>query len=324
MSTKDFLEKDYYKVARRPQGRHGRRDQEGVPQARPQVPPRRQQGRRRAKAEERFKEISEAYDVLSDTKRRKEYDEARSLFGTGGSGRFRRPGTAAAGAGNGVPFDLGDLFGSSGGRRVRRRPRRRARRPVRPAAPAAATGRSRGAAPTSSPRSRCRSSEAVDGVTVPLRMTSERPVHGVPRHRRPRRHDAAHLPDLPGHRPDQPQPGRLRASPSRAATAGAAAWWSTTPARLLGQRPGHGHPHASGRASRPASTTASGSGSRARARPASAAGRPATSTSPCMSRRTRLFGRSGDNLTLTVPVTFSEAALGGEVKVPTLAGRRSR
>jgi molecular chaperone DnaJ len=34
----------------------------------------------------------------------------------------------------------------------------------------------------------------------------------------------------------------------------------------------------------------------------------------------RLFGRSGDHLTLTVPVTFPEAALGGEVKVPTLGG----
>jgi molecular chaperone DnaJ len=33
-----------------------------------------------------------------------------------------------------------------------------------------------------------------------------------------------------------------------------------------------------------------------------------------------LFGRTRDNLTLTVPVTFPEAALGGEVKVPTLAG----
>jgi molecular chaperone DnaJ len=34
----------------------------------------------------------------------------------------------------------------------------------------------------------------------------------------------------------------------------------------------------------------------------------------------RLFGRKGDNLTLTLPVTFPEAALGAEIKVPTLGG----
>jgi molecular chaperone DnaJ len=33
-----------------------------------------------------------------------------------------------------------------------------------------------------------------------------------------------------------------------------------------------------------------------------------------------IFGRSGDNLTVTVPVTFTEAALGAEIKVPTLRG----
>jgi molecular chaperone DnaJ len=32
------------------------------------------------------------------------------------------------------------------------------------------------------------------------------------------------------------------------------------------------------------------------------------------------FGRSGDNLTITVPVTFAEAALGGDIDVPTLDG----
>ena len=34
----------------------------------------------------------------------------------------------------------------------------------------------------------------------------------------------------------------------------------------------------------------------------------------------RVFGRANDNLTLTAPVTFTEAALGAEVQVPTLGG----
>src|SRR5690606_38884462 len=33
-----------------------------------------------------------------------------------------------------------------------------------------------------------------------------------------------------------------------------------------------------------------------------------------------IFGRKGDNLTITVPVTFAEAALGTRVRVPTLDG----
>ncbi|HSU03860.1 MAG TPA: DnaJ C-terminal domain-containing protein, partial [Nocardioides sp.] len=33
-----------------------------------------------------------------------------------------------------------------------------------------------------------------------------------------------------------------------------------------------------------------------------------------------VFGRKGDNLTIDVPVSFDEAALGGEVKIPTLGG----
>src|SRR5579872_7487785 len=92
------------------------------------------------KAEEKFKEISEANDVLSDPKKRKIYDqlgfysdnidpaaaEAYARGGGFGAGGFGAgPGGAGTGAaqGQGVPFDFSgfdfsDLF-EGGGRRTR-------------------------------------------------------------------------------------------------------------------------------------------------------------------------------------------------------------
>src|SRR5947207_4228259 len=53
------------------------------------------------KAAERFKEISEAYQVLGDAQKRKQYDDMRRLGAFGGfGGRGAHPGAGAAGAQN--------------------------------------------------------------------------------------------------------------------------------------------------------------------------------------------------------------------------------
>ena len=61
------------------------------------------------KAESRFKEISEAYSVLSDEEQRKEYDQIRAM-GTGA--RFTAGG--AGGQGGGFEDVFGNLFGQGG------------------------------------------------------------------------------------------------------------------------------------------------------------------------------------------------------------------
>jgi len=78
MSTKDFLEKDYYKALGVSKTAKPAEIKAAYRKLARKYHPDANKGD--ASAEERFKEISEAYSVLSDEKRRKEYDEARSLF----------------------------------------------------------------------------------------------------------------------------------------------------------------------------------------------------------------------------------------------------
>ena len=130
MSTKDYLEKDYYKVLGVPKDATADEIKKAYRKLARKYHPDANKGD--AKAEERFKEISEAYNVLSDEKRRKEYDEARSLFGSGGC---RMPGQGGGQGGFGVrprrPVRrrsrdstggrLGDLLGGLFGSRRRHR-----------------------------------------------------------------------------------------------------------------------------------------------------------------------------------------------------------
>ena len=272
-----------------------------------------------AEAEERFKEISEAYDVLSDDAKRKEYDEARTLFGSGG---FRCPGASAAG---------------------RRRRRHRPRRPVRRHGGGGGGG---GSATCSAASSTAAAVVAGDGagaargadveseVTLgvrrgarrghrPAAADQRRPVHGVPRHRCAHRHDpAACAPRCQGAGQVAPQRRAASPSPSRAASAAAAGSSSTTRARSA-TAPGAVASTRTVQARIPAGVKdgAADPAARARAAPGERGGPAGDLFVVVHVTPHPVFGRKGDNLTVTVPVTFAEAALGADVDGADPAGR---
>ena len=107
MSAKDYYEKDFYKELGVTKTASGDEIKKAYRKLARDLHPDKNPGNKQA--EERFKSVSEAYDVLSDTEKRKEYDEARNLMA---SGAFRGFG---GGAGGGGPagaggFDMSDLF----------------------------------------------------------------------------------------------------------------------------------------------------------------------------------------------------------------------
>jgi len=110
MASQDWLEKDFYKVL-------------GVAKDVPEAELKkvyRKLARKYhpdsnpgdAKAEAKFKEISEAYSVLSDAETRKEYDAFRAM---GGGARFTAPGGNPGASSAGFEDVFANLFGGRGG-----------------------------------------------------------------------------------------------------------------------------------------------------------------------------------------------------------------
>ncbi len=125
MAAKDLYEKDFYKVLGVDKKATADEIKKKYRSLARDLHPDKNQGD--SALEEKFKAVSEAYDILSDATKRAEYDEARSLFERGG---FRAP----TGGGNFQGGDFSDIFGGGnpqdifanlfGGAGMRRGPRK--------------------------------------------------------------------------------------------------------------------------------------------------------------------------------------------------------
>ncbi len=259
-------------------------------------------------AEERFKEVSSAYDVLSDEKKRASYDRAREMGAGGFNGGF--PGAGGPGGGfggypGGVRFedagvDFGDLLGGMFGGSGRGGQRRR-----------------RGADLETDIK--LSFEDAMAGVTVPVTLTGPAPCSTC------RGSGAA-----PGTRPVTC--GTCGGSGQVAVNQGFFSMAQTCSVC-----------RGTGRIVETPCPTCAGSGVQRRSRtiqvklpegvkdgarirlaekgePGGAGGAPGDLFVRVRVQPHRLFGRKGDDLTLDLPVTFPEAALGANVEVPTLDG----
>jgi molecular chaperone DnaJ len=258
-------------------------------------------------AEDRFKEISAAYDVLGDEDKRKQYDQVRDMaasgFGSGGS-----PG-GGGGLGGGFPGgvrfedlgDLGDLFGGlfGGGRR------------------GGGSGPTRGADLETTVT--VAFGDAMTGTTMPVRISGPAPCetcHGS------------------GAAPGTSPTTCPRCGGSGAVAVNQGLFQMSQPCPVC---------HGSGRVVQTPCPTCGGTGSRRRTRsfqvkvPAgvkdgarirlAGRGEPGAAGAQAGDLYVRVrvqphafFGRSGHDLTLELPVTYAEAALGADVRVPTLNG----
>jgi molecular chaperone DnaJ len=310
MAAQDWVSKDFYKVLGVKKDASQAEIKKAYRKLAQELHPDRNPDN--AKAESRFKEVSEAYAVLGSEDKRKEYDEVRAAYRGGG---FHFPG-GGAGSGGATNVNLGDLFGNSnlgdlfGGLF------------------------NRGGAPSPGPTGTRRTArrgadvetdvtitfdDALDGVTVPLRLTGEGPCQ------------------------------TCRGTGAKAGTVPRVCARCEGTGQVVRNQGGFAIPevcpechgrglvvddpcpdcHGSGRAMSHRTVQAripAGVKDGQKVRLAGK-GAPGENGGPSGDLHVRVnvgkhpvFGRSSDNLTVTVPVTFAEAALGADIAVPAPGG----
>ena len=232
MAAKDLYEKDFYKILGIGKSATGDEIKKKYRSLARELHPDKTKGD--TAMEEKFKAVSEAYDILSDGKKRAEYDQARDMFERGGmrapqGGQNFQGGDFSDIFGGGNPQDIfANLFGGGG----RRGPRK---------------GQDLQTEATISFK------EAAFGTTLELRLSADGgPSQNISARVPAGVNDGAKI--------------RVKGKGSKG---------EAGPGDLFILL--HVKPHA-------------------------------------------VFSRKGENIALTVPVTFTEATLGGDIKVPTLAG----
>lgn len=109
MTGQDWLEKDFYAVLGVPKDADAATIKKAYRKLARQLHPDHNPGD--ATAEAKFKDIGEAYAVLSDTEQRQQYDQLRAMAG---GARFTAPGGARGGSA-GFEDLFGGMFGGAGG-----------------------------------------------------------------------------------------------------------------------------------------------------------------------------------------------------------------
>jgi molecular chaperone DnaJ len=265
-----------------------------------------------AKAEERFKAVAEAYSVLSSPDKRKEYDEQRAMFRGGAGFRFpgggfpNRGGTPGQGQGT-AGFDFSDLFGGvfggGAGGTTRTRTSARSRRGTDVETEVTVTFQ-----------------QSVDGITVPIKMTSDAACsacHGTGA----RTGTVPHVcPTCDGTGMTTSASGGLFSMNETCTQCRGRGLVVDDPCPVC-MGSGRGTSSRTMQVRIPAGVR---DGQKIKVK---GKGAPGESGGPngdlyltVHVRPHAIFGRSGDNLTVNVPITVTEAALGAQVKVPTLGG----